>query len=81
MEKREISDWQKVRRLCYQQYLSTPLKEGFRHDDIYDFMPLPGDPSRKEIDRARVRQEREAIKKQQREAEKLIKQYQKLGYL
>jgi hypothetical protein len=62
-------------------YLSTPLKEGYKHDDIFEFMPLSGDPTRKQIERIRAKHEMAEARKLQKEGEKLIKEYQKLGYL
>lgn len=74
-QRREAKTWEHTRFLSYIQYLAnTPEKE---RKEIYEFLPLSTDPSEK--DRERVKQKEQ--KKEERKALRLIKHYQKQGFL
>lgn len=77
--KRDNAAWQRSRFEAYTVYCSTA--ETKNRLSIYEFMPLPDDPTEKEVQRIKKQAAAMERKRTEREGKRLIAEAKKLGLL
>jgi len=78
--KRSIESWRQARFVAYWSYLAIPKKEGYEIEEIYDFYPIEGDPSKKELERMRKKQGQLSVVNADKNWDALQKHYEKEGF-
>lgn len=70
------NDWQQVRLIAYTIYAANT--ESKDRIDMYDWMPLQNDPSKKDRDRDALKQRKKEIKESERRHKELAEQARRL---
>ncbi len=75
--KKHLEEWRRTRFIGYNIYLSIPKKEGTQNDSIFEYYPLPNDPTGKQLEKYRLSEKKLGDKNWQA----LKKMYEKSGLL
>jgi len=80
-ENRQLREDRRNRLLSWLIYISIPKKEGTVDLGIYEWMPLPNDPTKAQILVAEKRAEKKKVSELDRESKSMLAKFEKLGII